>query len=208
MELTKAFTLSVPDEEAIRIRDDVNFFQTVRAAFLKKAPSEKRTEEDLESAIRQIVSRAVASEGVVNIFAEAGLRNPDISVLSDDFLAEVRGMPHRNLAVELLQKLIRGELSTRTGLLRRAGDQRQRGEGAGRRDSPDHRAGARGDCQEERHHRLDGERERKGRDEERGPASTEEARVPAGQGEEGDRHSDRAGGVAVRGMDKHLKSRV
>ena len=113
MELTKAFTLSVPDEEAIRIRDDVNFFQTVRAAFLKKAPSEKRTEEDLESAIRQIVSRAVASEGVVNIFAEAGLRNPDISVLSDDFLAEVRGMPHRNLAVELLQKLIRGELSTR-----------------------------------------------------------------------------------------------
>ncbi len=113
MELTKAFTLSVPDEEAIRIRDDVNFFQTVRAAFLKKAPSEKRTEEDLESAIRQIVSRAVAAEGVVNIFAEAGLRNPDISVLSDDFLSEVRGMPHRNLAVELLQKLIKGELSTR-----------------------------------------------------------------------------------------------
>ena len=113
MELTKAFTLSVPDEEAIRIRDDVNFFQTVRAAILKKAPSEQRTEEDLDSAIKQIVSRAVASEGVVNIFAEAGLRNPDISVLSDDFLSEVRGMPHRNLAVELLQKLIRGGLSTR-----------------------------------------------------------------------------------------------
>ena len=113
MELTKAFTLSVPDEEAIQIRDDVNFFQTVRAAILKKAPSEQRTQEDLDSAIRQIVSRAVASEGVVNIFAEAGLRNPDISVLSDDFLAEVRGMPHRNLAVELLQKLIKGELSTR-----------------------------------------------------------------------------------------------
>ena len=93
MELTKAFTLSVPDEEAIRIRDDVNFFQTVRAAILKKAPSEQRTQEDLDSAIKQIVSRAVASEGVVNIFAEAGLRNPDISVLSDDFLSEVRGMP-------------------------------------------------------------------------------------------------------------------
>ena len=113
MELTKAFTLSVPDEEAIRIRDDVNFFQTVRAAILKKAPSEQRTHENLDSAIKQIVSRAVASEGVVNIFAEAGLRNPDISVLSDDFLSEVREMPHRNLAVELLQKLIRGELSTR-----------------------------------------------------------------------------------------------
>ena len=113
MELTKAFTLSVPDEEAIRIRDDVNFFQTVRAAILKKAPGEQRAGEDLDSAIRQIVSRAVASEGVVDIFAEAGLRNPDISVLSDEFLAEVRGMTHRNLAVELLQKLIKGELSTR-----------------------------------------------------------------------------------------------
>ena len=113
MELTRAFTLSGPDDEAKRIRDDVHFFQTVRAAILKKAPSEQRTEEDLDSAIKQIVSRAVASEGVVNIFAEAGLRNPDISVLSDDFLSEVRGMPHRNLAVELLQKLIRGELSTR-----------------------------------------------------------------------------------------------
>ena len=85
MELTKAFSLSVPDAEAIRIRDDVNFFQTVRAAILKKAPSEQRTQENLDSAIKQIVSRAVASEGVVNIFAEAGLRNPDISVLSDDF---------------------------------------------------------------------------------------------------------------------------
>ena len=113
MELTKAFTLSVPADEAINIRDDVNFFQTIRAAILKKAPGEKRSAEDLDSAIKQIVSRAVASEGVVNIFAEAGLRNPDISVLSDDFLSEVRGMPHRNLAVELLQKLIRGELSTR-----------------------------------------------------------------------------------------------
>ena len=114
MELTRAFTLSVPSEEAIRIRDDVNFFQTVRAAILKKTPGEQRTQEDLDSAIRQIVSRAVASEGVVDIFAEAGLRNPDISVLSDEFLAEVKGMTHRNVAIELLQKLIKGELSTRT----------------------------------------------------------------------------------------------
>ena len=113
MELTKAFTLSVPADEAINIRDDVNFFQTVRAAILKRAPGEKGSAEDLDSAIRQIVSRVVASEGVVDIFAEAGLRNPDISVLSDEFLSEVKGMPHRNVAVELLQKLIRGELSTR-----------------------------------------------------------------------------------------------
>ena len=114
MELTRAFTLSVPANEAIQIRDDVNFFQTVRAAILKKAPSEQRSGEDLDSAIKQIVSKAVASEGVVDIFAEAGLKNPDISVLSEEFLAEVKGMTSRNLAVELLQKLIRGELSTRT----------------------------------------------------------------------------------------------
>ena len=113
MELSKAFTLSVPAEEAIRIRDDVNFFQTVRAAILKPAPGQQRSDAELDSAIKQIISKAVASEGVVDIFAEAGLRNPDISVLSDEFLNEVKGMPHRNLAIELLQKLMKGELSTR-----------------------------------------------------------------------------------------------
>ena len=80
---------------------------------MKSAPGEARSEEELDLAVRQIISRAVASEGVMDIFAAAGLDKPDISVLSDEFLAEVRGMPHRNLAVELLQKLLRGEVSTR-----------------------------------------------------------------------------------------------
>ncbi len=155
-------------------------------------PGDARPEEDIEHAVRQIISRAVAPEGVIDIFAAAGLAKPDISILSEEFLAEVRGMPQRNLAVELLQKLLKGELATRrrknvvqarsfaemleqtirryqnraieaaqvieelialakemreanargealgltggrAGLLRRAGDQRQRGEGAGRR---------------------------------------------------------------------------
>ena len=74
---------------------------------------EARPEEDLDLAVRQIISRAVTSEGVIDIFAAAGLDKPDISVLSDEFLAEVQGMPQRNLAVELLQKLLRGELATR-----------------------------------------------------------------------------------------------
>jgi type I restriction enzyme, R subunit len=74
---------------------------------------ETRLEEDLDHAIRQILSRAVASEGVVDIFAAAGLAKPDISILSDEFLAEVRGMPQRNLAIELLQKLLKGELTRR-----------------------------------------------------------------------------------------------
>ena len=79
----------------------------------KRAATEARTEEELDLAVRQIISRAVASEGVMDIFAAAGLDKPDISVLSDEFLAEVQGMPHRNLAVELLQKLLNGEVSTR-----------------------------------------------------------------------------------------------
>ena len=79
----------------------------------KRAPGEARPEEELDHAVRQIISRAVAPEGVVDIFAAAGLKRPDISILSDEFLAEVRGMPQRNLAVELLRKLLKGELAIR-----------------------------------------------------------------------------------------------
>ncbi len=112
-ELSQAFALAVPHAETFRIRDDVGFFQAVRAALSKRAAGEARPEEDLDLAVRQIVSRAVASEGVMDIFAAAGLDKPDISVLSEDFLTEVQGMPQRNLAVELLQKLLRGEVATR-----------------------------------------------------------------------------------------------
>ena len=111
--LSQSFALAVPHEGTTRIRDDVGFFQAVRAQLMKRAPGEARSEEELDLAVRQIISRAVASEGVMDIFAAAGLDKPDISVLSDEFLAEVRGMPHRNLAVELLQKLLRGEVSAR-----------------------------------------------------------------------------------------------
>ena len=112
-ELSQAFALAVPHEETTRIRDDVGFFQAVRAALSKRAAGEARPEEELDFAVRQIISQAVASEGVMDIFAAAGLDRPDISVLSEEFLAEVRGMPHRNLAVELLEKLLKGEVSTR-----------------------------------------------------------------------------------------------
>ena len=112
-ELSQAFALAVPHSETFRIRDDVGFFQAVRAALSKRAAGEARPEEDLDLAVRQIISRAVASEGVLDIFAAAGLDKPDISVLSDAFLSEVQGMPQRNLAVELLQKLLKGELHIR-----------------------------------------------------------------------------------------------
>ena len=112
-ELSQAFALAVPHPETKRIRDDVGFFQAVRAALTKRAATEARSDEELDLAVRQIISRAVASEGVMDIFAAAGLDKPDISVLSDEFLAEVQGMPQRNLAVELLQKLLKGELNIR-----------------------------------------------------------------------------------------------
>lgn len=112
-ELSRAFALAVPHEKALAIRDDVAFFQAVRAALAKRAHGEKQTDDELEHAIRQIVSRAIAPEGVVDIFAAAGLKKPDISILSEEFLAEVRGMPQKNLAVELLRKLLQGEIRKR-----------------------------------------------------------------------------------------------
>ncbi|MGH7412199.1 MAG: type I restriction enzyme endonuclease domain-containing protein, partial [Candidatus Methylomirabilis sp.] len=112
-DLSQAFALAVPHEEALRIRDDVAFFQAVGAVLAKRSPTEAKTEEELDHAVRQIVSKAVAPEGVVDIFAAAGLEKPDISILSDEFLAEVRGMPQRNLAVEVLRKLLEGEIKTR-----------------------------------------------------------------------------------------------
>ncbi len=113
LELSKAFALAVPHEEALRIRDDVAFFQAVRAALVKRAPGEARPGEELDHAIRQIVYRAVVPERVVDLFQAAGLQKPDISVLSEEFLAEVRGIPHKNLAVELLRKLLLGEIRSR-----------------------------------------------------------------------------------------------
>jgi type I restriction enzyme R subunit len=112
-ELSKAFALAVPHEEALAIRDDVAFFQAVRAALAKRAPMEERPEEELDHAIRQIISRALTPEGVIDLFSAAGLKKPDISILSDEFLAEVRGMPQKNLAVELLRKLLEGEIKVR-----------------------------------------------------------------------------------------------
>ena len=112
-DLSRAFALAVPSDEATRIRDDVGFLQAVQSVLVKRSVAESRTCEELDHAVRQIISRAVAPEGVIDIFAAAGLQKPDISILSDEFLAEVRGMEHRNLAVELLQKLLNGEVASR-----------------------------------------------------------------------------------------------
>ena len=113
LELSKAFALAVPRDEALAIRDQVAFFQTVRAALVKTERARQVPAEDLDHAIRQIVAGAIAPEGVIDVFEAAGLKKPDISLLSDEFLAEVRGMPQRNLAVELLEKLLHDDIRAR-----------------------------------------------------------------------------------------------
>jgi len=112
--MSLAFALAVPDERAIAIRDDVSFFQAVRSALIKSTVEGGDSAGDMEQAIRQILSRAVsASDQVIDIFAAAGLKKPEISILSEEFLADVKNMPQKNLAIELLRKLLNDELKSR-----------------------------------------------------------------------------------------------
>ena len=109
--LSKAFALAGASDAAVTIRDEVGFFEAIRAALVKSAPGDgKKTAADRELAIQQIVSRAVVSTEIIDIMKAAGLDRPDISVLSDEFLAEVRQMDKKNLAIEALKKLINGDV--------------------------------------------------------------------------------------------------
>ena len=114
VELSKAFALAVPRAEVLAVRDEIAFFQAVKAALVKTEVGRARPEDDLDHAIRQIVAGAIAPGEVIDVFAAAGLQKPDISLLSDEFLAEVRELPQRNLAVELLRKLLNDEVKART----------------------------------------------------------------------------------------------
>jgi type I restriction enzyme R subunit len=109
--LSKAFALAAASDEARSIREEVGFFQAIRAALIKSVPGGGgRTPADRELAIQQIVSRAVISTEIVDIMKAAGLESPDISILSDEFLAEVRASEKKNLAIEALRKLINGNV--------------------------------------------------------------------------------------------------
>lgn len=113
--LSKAFALCKSTPEADEAASEVAFFQAVKARLVKFEPTGAgRTDDEIETAIRQLVDQAVVSEGVIDIFDAAGIKKPDISIFSDEFLEEIKGMKHKNLALELLKKLLNDELKTRT----------------------------------------------------------------------------------------------
>ena len=112
--LSKSFAISVPHPFTIDIRDEVGLFQAIKSRIVKVTQSGKaKSDEEIETAIKQILSDAVVAEEVIDIFDAAGIKKPDISILSDEFLAEVKGMKHKNLAFELLKKLLNDEVKTR-----------------------------------------------------------------------------------------------
>lgn len=109
-ELYRGFALAAPADEALAVGDEVAFFQAVRAVFAKSESGVPRRPGDLDSALERLVSKAVVSNGVVDIFQAAGLAKPEVSVLNEEFLAELAGLPHRSLAAELLERLLRNEI--------------------------------------------------------------------------------------------------
>lgn len=112
--ITAAFALAVPHEQALAVKEEVGFYQAVRSAIIKVTVEGARFTDDIEHAIQQIISRAVASDEVVDIFSAAGLKKPDISILDEEFLAEVANLPQKNLALELLRKLLNDEIKSRS----------------------------------------------------------------------------------------------
>jgi type I restriction enzyme, R subunit len=113
--LSKTFALSVPSLPAMNIKDELGFFQAVKARLTKFEPTGNgKSDAEIETAIRQIVDRAVVVDGFIDIFDAAGIKKPDISILSDDFLEEIRDMKRKNLAFELLKKILDDEIKTRT----------------------------------------------------------------------------------------------
>jgi len=113
--LSQAFALSIPHPKAMEIKEEVAFFQAVRARLIKfEGGGPGRTDYEIETAIKQVIDQALSSEKVIDIFDAAGIQKPDIAILSDEFLLEVQGMKHKNLAIELLKKILNDEIRIRS----------------------------------------------------------------------------------------------
>jgi type I site-specific restriction-modification system R (restriction) subunit/very-short-patch-repair endonuclease len=113
--LSKAFAIAVPHEQAMDVKDEVSFFQAVKARLAKfNETGSGRTDEEIETTIRQVIDQALVSEQVIDVFDAAGIKKPDISILSEDFLLELKGMEHKNVALEVLKKLLNDEIKARS----------------------------------------------------------------------------------------------
>ncbi|WP_154859692.1 type I restriction endonuclease subunit R [Cyclobacterium xiamenense] len=113
--LSKAFAIAVPHEQAMDVKDEVSFFQAVKARLAKfDGTGSGRTDEEIETTIRQVIDQALVSEQVIDVFDAAGIKKPDISILSEDFLMELKGMEHKNVALEVLKKLLNDEIKARS----------------------------------------------------------------------------------------------
>lgn len=112
--LSKAFAIAVPHEQAMDVKDEVSFFQAIKARLAKfDITGTGRTDEEIETTIRQVIDQALVTEKVIDVFDAAGLKKPDISILSEEFLMELKGMEHKNVALEVLKKLLNEEIRTR-----------------------------------------------------------------------------------------------
>jgi len=113
--LSKAFAIAIPHEQAMDIKDEVAFFQAVKARLVKfDSTGTGRSNEAIETTIRQVIDQALVSEQVIDVFDAAGIKKPDISILSEEFLLELKGMVHKNVALEVLKKLLNDELKSRS----------------------------------------------------------------------------------------------
>ncbi len=113
--LSRAFSIAVPHEQAMDVKDEVGFFQAVKSRLAKfDGTGSGQTDEEMETAIRQVIDKALVSDQVIDVFDAAGIKKPDISVLSEEFLLEVRDMEHKNVALEVLKKLLNDEIRSRT----------------------------------------------------------------------------------------------
>jgi len=113
--LSQAFALAIPHEAALEAKDEIALFQAVKARLVKfEGSGNGRSDADMESAIKQIVNEALSSDQVIDIFDAAGIKKPETSILSDEFMLEIKGMKHQNLALELLKKLLNDEIKTRS----------------------------------------------------------------------------------------------
>ena len=113
--LSKAFAIAIPHDQAMDAKDEISFFQAVKARLAKfDSVGPGKTDEEIETTIRQVIDQALVSDQVIDVFDAAGIKKPDISILSDDFLMELKGMQHKNVALEVLKKLLNDEIKSRT----------------------------------------------------------------------------------------------